>query len=302
MGGLAKRLYRNGKSGKIVIRLYANSEIDKAKWDSCVVDSNNALIYAYSWYLDIVSPNWVALIKGDYKVVFPLPAKKKLGVSYISQPLFTQQLGLFSSENSNNVDAFLRAIPKKIWMRSLQIHNQLENAKTKDNFELDISAAIEKIRKRYSQNVRRNLKKAAEHNLEIKQCSNDLLIQLFKQNKGKEVKELDKKAYFILSELLYKIQKKEKGKCFGVYKDGELISAAFFCNCLGRSVYLFSASNSSAKEIGANHFLIDNYIAKYKKDSLILDFEGSMIPSLARFYASFGADKKKYFLINKNRK
>ena len=107
MGGLAKRLCRNGKSGKIVIRLYANSEIDKAKWDSCVVDSNNALIYAYSWYLDIVSPNWVALIKGDYKVVFPLPAKKKLGVSYISQPLFTQQLGLFSSEISNNVDTFL---------------------------------------------------------------------------------------------------------------------------------------------------------------------------------------------------
>ena len=185
MGGLAKRLYRNGKSGKIVIKYFQHSEIDKAKWDSCVVDSNNALIYAYSWYLDIVSPNWVALIKGDYQVVFPLPAKKKLGVSYISQPLFTQQLGLFSSENSNNVDAFLRAIPKKIWMRSLQIHNQLENAKTKDNFELDISAAIEKIRKKYSQNVRRNLKKAAEHNLEIKQCSNDLLIQLFKENKGK---------------------------------------------------------------------------------------------------------------------
>ena len=56
---------------------------------------------------------------------------------------------------------------------------------------------------------------------------------------------------------------------------------------------------SSAKEIGANHFLIDNYIAKYKKDSLILDFEGSMIPTLARFYASFGAEKKYYFLINK---
>ncbi len=77
------------------------------------------------------------------------------------------------------------------------------------------------------------------------------------------------------------------------------ISAAFFSNCLGRSIYLFSASNSSAKEIGANHFLIDNYIAKYKKDSLILDFEGSMIPTLARFYASFGAEKKYYFLINK---
>ena len=126
-----------------MIKFYENKEIDKQKWDSCLDQSENAKIYVYSWYLDIVSPNWVALIKGDYKVVFPLPAKKKLGVSYISQPLFTQQLGLFSSENSNNVDAFLRAIPKKIWMRSLQIHNQLENAKTKDNFELDISADIE---------------------------------------------------------------------------------------------------------------------------------------------------------------
>ena len=299
MGGLGKRLYRNGKSGKIMIKFLQHSEIDKIKWNQSLEATLTPRIYAYSWYLDIVSPNWRALIEDDYKSIFPVPIQKKLEIFYISQPLFTQQLGLFSSENSTNVDVFLSAIPKKIWMRSLQIHNRLDNVKIKDNFELDISADIDKIRKKYSQNVKRNLKKAQKKNLEIKECSNDLLIQLFKQNKGKEVKELDKKAYAILSELLEKIQQKEKGKCFGVYKKEQLISAAFFSNCLGRSIYLFSASNSSAKEIGANHFLIDNYIAKYKKDSLILDFEGSMIPTLARFYASFGAEKKYYFLINK---
>ncbi len=299
MGGLGKRLYRNGKSGKIMIKFLQHSEIDKAKWNQSLEATLTPRIYAYSWYLDIASPNWCALIEDDYKSIFPVPIQKKLGIFYISQPLFTQQLGLFSSENSTNVDTFLSAIPKKIWMRSLQIHNRLDNVKIKDNFELDISADIEKIRKKYSQNVKRNLKKAQKKHLEIKECSNDLLIQLFKQNKGKDVKELDKKAYAILSELLEKIQQKEKGKCFGVYKKEQLISAAFFSNCLGRSIYLFSASNSSAKEIGANHFLIDNYIAKYKKDSLILDFEGSMIPALARFYASFGAEKKYYFLINK---
>ena len=302
MGGLGKRLYRNGKSGKIMIKFLQHREIDKAKWNQSLEATLTPRIYAYSWYLDIVSPNWCALIEDDYKSIFPVPIQKKLGIFYISQPLFTQQLGLFSSENSTNVDTFLSAIPKKIWMRSLQIHNRLDNVKIKDNFELDISADIEKIRKKYSQNVKRNLKKAQKKHLEIKECSNDLLIQLFKQNKGKDVKELDKKAYAILSELLEKIQQKEKGKCFGVYKKEQLISAAFFSNCLGRSIYLFSASNSSAKEIGANHFLIDNYIAKYKKDSLILDFEGSIIPSLARFYASFGADKKHYCLINKNRR
>ena len=113
MGGLAKRLYRNGKSGKIVIKYFQHSEIDKAKWDAYIEKSSNVMLYAYSWYLDIVSPNWVALIKGDYKVVFPLPAKKKLGVSYISQPLFTQQLGLFSYDNSKSIEEFLSAIPKK---------------------------------------------------------------------------------------------------------------------------------------------------------------------------------------------
>jgi len=285
-----------------VIRFYANNEINKQKWDSCIENSTKGLIYAYAWYLDIVSPNWSALIKEDYKTVFPLPIKKKLGISYISQPLFTQQLGLFSSENSNNANTFLKAIPKKVWIRSLQIHNQLDNSKTKDNFELDILADIDKIRKKYSQNVKRNLKKPAQHNLQVKKCESRALIELFKENKGKVVKELDKKAYSILSELLDKIQEKEKGDCFGVFKEGQLISATFFTNCLKRTIYLFSASNNTAKKIGANHFLIDTYIAKNKKDSLILDFEGSMIPSLARFYASFGAEKRHYFLINKKRK
>ena len=299
MGGLEKRLYRNGKICKIVIRFLKHSEIDKAKWDQSLEATLTPRIYAYSWYLDVVSPNWCALIEDDYKSIFPIPIQKKIGIFYISQPLFTQQLGLFSCEAPNNVDVFLRAIPKRIWIRSLQIHNRLDNAKIRDNFELDISSDIEIIREEYSQNVKRNLKKAKKNHLEIKECSNDLLIQLFKQNKGKAVKELDREAYVTLSKLLEIIQQKEKGECFGVYKQEQLISAAFFSNCLGRSTYLFSASNSSAREIGANHFLIDNYIAKYKKDSLILDFEGAMIPTLARFYASFGAEKKYYFLINK---
>jgi hypothetical protein len=282
-----------------VIKLYANNEFDKRKWDSCVADSQNGLIYAYAWYLDIVSPNWSALIKEDYKAIFPLPIKKKLGISYISQPLFTQKLGLFSVNDLEDVKSFLKAIPKKVWIRSLQIHNQLDNAKTKDNFELDISDDVEEVRKKYSQNVKRNLKKAAQHDLQIKKCESSELIQLFKENKGKEVAELNSKAYSTLLELLDKIQQKEKGNCLGVYKEGKLISAAFFTNCLKKSVFLFSASNKTAKEIGANHFLIDTYIENFKKDSLILDFEGSMIPSLARFYASFGAEKKCYYLIEK---
>lgn len=282
-----------------MIKLFENKQIDKQKWDNCLEQSECAKIYAYSWYLDIVSPNWKALIQDDYKAVFPLPIKKRLGISYISQPLFTQQLGIFSSECGKNFEEFLSQIPKKIWLRSLQVHNDLASSTTKDNFELDISADIEKIREKYSQNTKRNIKKAREQQLIIKACSNQSLIQLFKSNKGKEVKEMNEESYSILSNLLHKIQEKKKGNCYGIFKDGELISSAFFSNCFKRSIYLFAASNTYAKKVGANHLLIDTYIEKYKQDSLILDFEGSMIPSLARFYSSFGAAKKPYYIIKR---
>ncbi|MEE2700141.1 MAG: hypothetical protein VYD71_02110 [Bacteroidota bacterium] len=282
-----------------MIKFFANNEIDKQRWDSCLEQSEDAKVYAYSWYLDVVSPNWAALIEDDYKSIFPIPIKKKFGISYIAQPLFTQQLGLFSIDKVLAVQLFLEAIPKKFWLRSLQIHSELKNIQTKDNFELDVSTDIDKIRKKYSQNVKRNLKKAAEQQFTIKECDNKSLIQLFKEDKGKEVMGMNNKAYSILSNLLDKLKEKKKGNCYGLFKDTKLISGAFFANCFGRSIYLFSASNAYAKEVGANHSLIDSYIQHYKKESVILDFEGSMIPSLARFYASFGAVKKSYYLIKR---
>ena len=210
-----------------MIKLFENKQIDKQKWDNCLEQSECAKIYAYSWYLDIVAPNWKALIHDNYKAVFPLPVKKRLGISYISQPLFTQQLGLFSSDNSLNFDYYLSQIPKKIWLRSLQVNNHSTYATKKDNFELDISVDIEKIREKYSQNTKRNIKKAREQQLIIKACSTQSLIQLFKANKGKEVKEMNEESYSILSNLLDKIQVKKMGNCYGIFKDGELISSAF---------------------------------------------------------------------------
>jgi hypothetical protein len=83
------------------IKHLAHIEIDRQKWDACILNACNSLVYAESWYLDIVSPNWEALILGDYEYVMPLPVKKKFGVSFLVQPPLTQQFGIFSS---NKID------------------------------------------------------------------------------------------------------------------------------------------------------------------------------------------------------
>ena len=65
-------------------------EIDKSKWDNIVSCSDFSLPYFFSWYLDVVSPGWEALIAEDYSYIMPLTVKIKCGIKYVIQPPFTQ--------------------------------------------------------------------------------------------------------------------------------------------------------------------------------------------------------------------
>src|SRR5690606_31954046 len=72
-------------------------------WDRCIKNAPNQLIYAWSFYLDIISPGWDALVMGDYEMVMPLTGKKKWGISYLYQPAFTQQSGIFGKHIDANI-------------------------------------------------------------------------------------------------------------------------------------------------------------------------------------------------------
>ena len=55
-----------------MIKHLTHNMIDKRRWDDCIAKSFNGSVYAWSWYLDIVHPNWEALIENDYERVMPL--------------------------------------------------------------------------------------------------------------------------------------------------------------------------------------------------------------------------------------
>ena len=54
------------------INLIRRNNIDISKWNTCIERSINRRIYACSWYLDMVSNNWEAVVYGDYELVFPV--------------------------------------------------------------------------------------------------------------------------------------------------------------------------------------------------------------------------------------
>jgi len=62
-----------------------------------------------------------------------------------------------------------------------------------------------------------------------------------------------------------------------------------------------AASNEEGKKLGAMFFLVDNFIKTNAEKEIILDFEGSMIPGVARFYSGFGSIPETYFQLKFNR-
>ena len=120
----------------MMINYLRHTQIDKPRWDQCIRESVNSMVYGYSWYLDLVSPGWDALMEDDYTSVFPLTHKRKYSVRYLAQPFFTQQLGLFTSGHLTQelVTRFLNAIPPTF--KLVEIHLNSMNKVDPEKFEV----------------------------------------------------------------------------------------------------------------------------------------------------------------------
>lgn len=291
-----------------MIKYLTNEQINTKKWDACIQDSVNGRVYAESWYLNIVAPEWGAMVMDDYQAVFPIISRKKMGVSYAFQPVFTQQLGLFTPLliTSELLDSFLQKLIKLFphIQLSLNIHNKIPNSfpysELKVNHELDLIESHSEIKSNYSKNLKRNIKKAQKAELTIfKNLKPEIVIELFKNNKGKQLNSFKETNYHTLNRLIYKALGKGKAEIWGAFNEkNNLCAAAIFIREKRRLIFLFSATSDEAKKNGAMPYLIDSYIEAYSGTKRILDFEGSNDPNLARFYKSFGSSTIHYPFIN----
>ena len=294
-----------------MIKYLSHREIIKEKWDKCISDSVNRLVYAYSWYLDIVSPGWDALIENDYESVFPLSNNRKFGINYIYQPYFAQQLGIFSRNLLTEVlvDRFLQAIPPQFHFIEIHLNtlNKVDNSRyrciQRINHELDLINSYEYIFANYDQNTRRNIKKAQQENLILRRkVDPDELITLFRENYGKKEVRLHYLHYDILRRLIDYCLKHTFSAITGAFlPDGTFCAGAFFLKDESRVIFQLAASNSKARENSAMFLLVDGFIRENAGQPFILDFEGSNDKNVARFYKGFGAKEIHYSQVTINR-
>ncbi|GAB3826148.1 hypothetical protein GCM10028895_36610 [Pontibacter rugosus] len=87
-----------------MIRYLKHEQIDKKRWDTCITTSAEDKVYALSWFLDVVSPGWQAIVEeenGMYITAMPLPGFHKMGFPYLGQPFHTHQLGIYTTAQSS---------------------------------------------------------------------------------------------------------------------------------------------------------------------------------------------------------
>ncbi len=291
------------------IRYLKNKEINLKSWDNCISNSFNGILYAYSWYLDILSEGWEALVYDDYKIVMPLTKKTKKGISYLAQPFFTQQLGVFSLEklNAEIVEIFYKTIPRKYILIDInfnsfnKINFQNVEKNIRKTYLLDLIQDYECTKKNYSKNIKKNIKKANKNGITIRNSvvPNDL-INLFKENVN--LKEFKEKEYNNIRKLMSIARRKKIGMFYSAYtKENNLCGASFFISIKNRVFYLFSASSKEGREKSAMFALIDNFIRSNSRKNLTLDFEGSNIEGIAYFYKGFGSKPSYYTNVRKNK-
>jgi hypothetical protein len=290
------------------VKYIKHTEIDAGKWEKCIENAENSRFYANMWHLDRTAIVWDALVFGDYKYVMPLPIRKKFGFSYIYQPLFCQQLGIFPEPSVSISEIFYNALFKKFRFVDIYLNSQnpiIQKNKEvefspRHNFLLDLQFNYKSLARSFSTNTKRNISKAAKNNLQY--ISGIGLEEYLAFKLANLINEASKKNIEKLKSVIAYGQYKGLGEIYGVYStENELCAAVYFCRWKNRIIYLNAVTSENGKKSGAMYLLVDNFIRENAERDLKLDFEGSMIPGVARFYSGFGAVPETYFQLKFNR-
>ncbi|WP_162055325.1 GNAT family N-acetyltransferase [Pontibacter pamirensis] len=300
-----------------------HADIDLEQWNAVVALSPQRQVYAMSWYLDVVSPNWEGMVEADaagiYKAVMPVPWRRKLGMRYVQQPLFCQQLGIYTLEQSIP-KATYQAFTEEIYKRfryvvdyNFNTENQLPPLPLPEvqvehtlTLYLNLCISYEQLYEGYSRDRKMNLKRAQKASLQIGE-SDDIepIIRFFKEETAARIYGgVAEGAYEMLRQLYQVLREKCVGRLYYTTdKQGRKNSGCLFIVWGGRIVYIFNAAPQHGRKQNGRTLLIDHMIREHAGQEVLFDFESpdEREPDILHFYKSFSPEAKPIPVLKYNR-
>ncbi len=304
--------------------LIPRHEINDTQWNTFVEASPQGCIYHYTWYLDIVCPNWSAIIIGNnehWNVIMPLPISQKMGISYALQAQFTQYSGvLFRPQEGKQLtqwnnkkrwcEAIVQHIPSSIKLFKFTFAPQFDyplpfhwkgyQLEVKYTYWLSLEPTAKQLEEGFAKSVRQAIRKSKEQDFRLVKTDNitDLLQFSLSQKKY-----LPDHQYQKLPKLWEALKERDKGLVLEVRgKAGELLTGGLILKDRERWITIFGSNlNPENKDSRAVAYMLSESIQMAKRAGVAyFDFEGSMIEGVERFFRSFGGSPVPYLLISKN--
>jgi hypothetical protein len=294
-----------------MIRYLQNKDIDKGKWDLCIANSQLPVVYMLSWYLDLISPQWDALVSDNYETVMPLTWKKKFGIKYIYQSFLAQQSGIFTTDpkgiNKKTINIFVRSIPVNFRYidcalnETIKVDSVPASLELRKNHILLLDRDYSVIFHGYSRRCRRNIKRAQGCYLKNSYDTKaDEAVDFFKKHLTDKLPEFSK-YYSLIEQVILSCIMRNMGEVLtALTPDGEKAGVIFYLFNECRCTMIVCASTAEGFRCQTMYYLIDQIIQKFAGRLKELDFFGTNIPSIEYFNQSFGVETRYFarFRIN----
>lgn len=285
------------------IHIIPSHQLDKAKWDNCIAQSPNGLIYATSIYLDAMATNWSAMVLNDYEYVMPLPWRKKYFTRYVYPPAFIQQLGIFSPVKINEkiMELFISNIPASYKYCALNFNYanpvpQGYKVKQCKNYLLNLSQPYSILHGAYSRSAIRNIRKASETGITVKQSIKPEDIIALHRKRFNDAIGSSAEDYEHFTQLCNTLIAGRQCFTAGAYNgNNSLVAGSIYFIYKNRLTFILNGNTPESLTCGATHLLKDYAIQQFAGQDIMLDFEGSDFESFARFYQQFGAKDIEYY-------
>ncbi len=279
--------------------------LDRERWNRAIDDSERSLAYGYTEYLDAVCTHWGGIVSEEYEFVMPLPWNAKfLLFRQVYMPPYVQQIGPFGPGLKKPLwDDILAAVPREIRYMQLSMSHpsHIGPAEKRANLILSLDRSHEAIFSDYSSNHRRNVRRSREEGFSIKPVRIEPFLDFADHHYLPKIPE-QKRHHSAYHRLVPTLVGSSKAVILGVQdRQGKMLAAAFLPHTPTRTTLLIPVTSRSGRDRRAMFYLIDELVREFAGSNRILDFEGSTIPSIARFYKGFGAQNEPYYVYRHNR-
>lgn len=280
------------------------NEREKEKFAKKMADGS---LYQQLWYVACLSDNqFYLVVYGDLEAVLLVPFRKKMGVRYAYRPLFLQK-NIFYGDASK-FEVLVAALQKTVRFGDIALDqlggkNIFDTVFSRTNYELPLDKPYTELRQSFSKNHKRNINKSKC--LSIKETTDvTALLTIFEAEKTTSFKpKALKNIRKTIHQLVQNTAVKPYLKIMNAYDDGDVVGAFLLLHYNYRIYYLLGTSKKHMTSLSdkALYRLFDDLIQTCAGTKTILDFEGSDLPGVARFFRGFGAQETHYYAVKWNK-